>query len=140
MANPNIGPVRAEYKSETANAYDTYLQEEMKKSQTEQTELKTQTEIENLKISSISKTIKEAIYNPSLTESPYQFTQKETYTNTDFNDRTDTYINMNISFRYIKFNIGGAGTLYNQLAEGNDFKKDSPKKIFENIKNRLVQL
>ena len=55
-------------------------------------------------------------------------------------DKTDTYINMNTSFRYIKYNIGGAGTLYNQLNEGNDFKKDSPKKVFETLKNRFVKL
>jgi hypothetical protein len=69
---------------------------------------KTQEEIENLKILSVSKIIKEAIYDEKVTTSDYQFTNQETYTNTDFNDKTDTYINMNTSFRYIKYNIDGA--------------------------------
>jgi hypothetical protein len=68
----------------------------------------TQEEIENLKILSVSKIIQEAIYNEKVTKSAYQFTDQETYTNTDFNDKTDTYVNMNTSFRYIKYNIGGA--------------------------------
>jgi hypothetical protein len=30
--------------------------------------------------------------------------------------------------------------LYNQLNEGNNFKTDSPKKVFESLKNRFVEL
>jgi hypothetical protein len=89
---------------------------------------------------SVSKIIEDAIYDEKVTKSAYQFTNQETYTNTDFNDKTDTYVNMNTSFRYIRYNIGGAGTLYNQLNEGNNFAKDSPKKIFETIKNRFIEL
>lgn len=139
MGLPDIGPVKAEYTKETANAYDNYLEEEVKKEQ-EKTQENTQEDLENLKILTISKAIQENIYNSNLTISSYQFTNQDSYTETDFNDKTDTYVNMNSSFRYIRYNIDGAGLLYNQLAEGNDFKKDSPKKVFESIKNRLTQL
>ena len=135
MGTPDIGPVKAEYDSETANKYDNYLEEEIKKSHET-----TESDLEDLKIAAISKTIKENIYTSNLTISNYQFTNQDSYTDTDFTDKTDTYVNMNSSFRYIRYNIGGAGTLYNQLAEGNNFTKDSPKKVFESIKNRLTQL
>lgn len=135
MGTPDIGPVKAEYDSETANKYDNYLEEEIKKSHET-----TESDLEDIKIAAISKTLKENIYSSNLTISTYQFTDQESYTDTDFTDKTDTYVNMNSSFRYIRYNIGGAGTLYNQLAEGNDFKKDSPKKVFESIKSRLTQL
>lgn len=135
MGTPDIGPVKAEYDSETAKKYDNYLEEEVKKSHET-----TESDLEDLKIAAISKTLKENIYSSNLTISTYQFTNQENYTDTDFTDKTDTYVNMNSSFRYIRYNIGGAGTLYNQLAEGNDFIKDSPKKVFESIKNRLTQL
>ena len=128
MGTPDIGPVKAEYDSETANKYDNYLEEEVKKSHET-----TESDLEDLKIAAISKTLKENIYSSNLTISTYQFTNQENYTDTDFTDKTDTYVNMNSSFRYIRYNIGGAGTLYNQLAEGNDFIKDSPKKVFESI-------
>lgn len=143
MANapfsPEIGWIPAEYSKETAGEYDKKVSEEkvkIEKSDTHQTA----EEIENFKISSISKIIKETIYTEALTSSPYQFTEEEIYNKTDVNDKTDTYINMNTSFRYIKYNIDGAGTLYNQLNEGNDFRTDSPQKVFASLKNRFVRL
>lgn len=139
MGKPDILQTKGEYNKETAEAYDEKVTQKMNNEKEENTET-TQKEIENLKILSVSKIIKAAIYDEKVTKSAYQFTDQETYTNTNFMDKTDTYINMNTSFRYIKYNIGGAGTLYNQLNEGNDFKKDSPKKVFETLKNRFVKL
>lgn len=75
-----------------------------------------------------------------VTQSTYSFLTNEIYTWTDFNDKTDTYINMNISYRYIKYNVQGAGEKYNQLAEWCDFKKDSPKAVFANIITKLKEL
>lgn len=139
MGKPDILQTKGEYNKETAEAYDEKVTQKMNNEKEENTET-TQKKIENLKILSVSKIIKAAIYDEKVTKSAYQFTDQETYTNTNFMDKTDTYINMNTSFRYIKYNIGGAGTLYNQLNEGNDFKKDSPKKVFETLKNRFVKL
>lgn len=139
MGLPTIEWISAEYKKETAGAYDEQVSQKMNNEKQDNTE-KTQEEIENLKILSVSKIIKEAMYDEKVTTSDYQFTDQETYTNTDFNDKTDTYINMNTSFRYIKYNIDGAGILYNQLNEGNNFRTDSPKKVFESLKNRFIEL
>ena len=150
MGLPTIYGIEPNYDSKTAREYDVEATKEMEAQEGKneiiketQEELKeTQEELENLKfLQNSSNTIKEAIYNnPKLTKSTYQFTDQETYTNTNFSDKTDTYINMNTSFRYIKYNVSGAGALYNQLNEGNNFRTDSPKKVFETIKNRFVTL
>ena len=155
MATPDILNQKASYRAETATAYNKEIDKKINKEKTEihqeDTEqeknkekeeviTRTQEDIENLKILSVAKMVQEAIYDNNVTQSQYQFTQQEKYTNTDFNDKTDTYINMNTSFRYIKYNIDGAWTLYNQLWEGNNFKTDTPKKVFETITKRCVEL
>lgn len=146
---PDIGWVAPGWSHKTANKYDKTIekeieikeQEEMKKKEQEVVVTETEEIVKNQKIQNISNIIKEAIYNPNLIESPYQFTKEEVYTDTDRNEMdTDTYSNMNTSLRSIRYNVGGAGKLYNQLSEGNNFGSDSPKKVFEALKNRFVEL
>lgn len=139
MFSPDIDGVAPSYSKETAKSYDAAIEKKIQQEKQE-TVQSTQEQLENQKISVASSIIQKAIYTEALTSSAYQFTNQETYEKTDINDKTDTYINMNTSYRYIKYNIEGAGLLYNKLGEGNDFVKDSPKKVFENIKNRLITL
>lgn len=139
MFSPDIEGVTPSYSRETAKKYDATIDKKIQQEQQE-TVQSTQEQLENQKISIASSIIQKAIYTEALTSSAYQFTQQENYEKTDINDKTDTYINMNTSYRYIKYNIEGAGLLYNKLEEGNNFVKDSPKKVFENIKNRLITL
>lgn len=143
---PDILGVAANNSRETAAEYNKKIDEKLKTVEAEQKTKSAEViaeasdDVQNQKTLTVSEIIKNAIYSPTLTQSAYQFTAQENYDKTDVNDKTDTYVNMNTSYRYIKFNLEGAGDLYNKLWAGNDFSKDSPKKVFENIKNRLVQL
>ena len=136
-ASPDIGGVNAEYSNNTARQYDESLSQEI-------AETKNALEVEKntleANMQNISQVVYNSVNNENLTESGYQFSNEDVYDNTDFSDKTDTYVNMNTSYRYIKFNVDGAGDFYNQLGEWSDFQKDSPKKVFTNLKNRFVEL
>lgn len=85
--------------------------------------------------------IYDAIYgNKEFTNSPTQFLKMENYEKTDPKDTSDSYVNMNQSFRYIRYNIDGAWALYNQLWKWYEYKKDTPKKVFEHIIAQLKKL
>ncbi|MEI6117928.1 MAG: hypothetical protein WCP92_01400 [bacterium] len=80
----------------------------------------------------------EQLYNdPKVTQSSYSFLTSETYTDTDIADKTDTYVNMNTSYRYIKYNVNKAGDWYNELYPDCDRTKDSPKKVFDALIKKL---
>ncbi len=130
-SSPDIGGISAEYSSNTAQQYDESLSKELEQ---------TKNVLENEKMQDISQIVYNSVNNEKLTESDYQFSKEESYGDTDFADKTDTYVNMNTSYRYIKFNVDGAGEAYNQLGDWANFQKDSPKKVFSNLKNRFVEL
>jgi hypothetical protein len=52
----------------------------------------------------ISEIVYKAVNNQTLTVSDYQFSKEDAYNN-NLSDKTDTYVNMNISYRYIKSNM-----------------------------------
>ncbi|MCX6824092.1 MAG: hypothetical protein NT085_03110 [candidate division SR1 bacterium] len=130
VGSPEIGGQKAGYDSGVAEKYDANTTVEAEKKRQEQQKLD--------ETALLADVYYEQLYNdPKVTQSSYSFLTSETYNDTDINDKTDTYVNMNTSYRYIKYNINKAGDRYNELYLDCDYKKDSPKKVFDAIIKKL---
>ena len=127
---PEIWWQKAEYDSNVAEKYDANTTAEIEKKRQEQQKLD--------ETAVLADVYYEQLYKDSkVTQSSYSFLTSETYTDTDIADKTDTYINMNTSYRYIKYNVNKAGDWYNELYPDCDRTKDSPKKVFDAIIKKL---
>lgn len=136
MVSPDYIDIPATYNGETAKKYDaaTHMEVEKAKKESQKSEQDLLWDIY----------YKNLYLDKKFTTSKTNISQLITYPWTDFTDKTDTYINMNSSYRFIKYNIGGASEKYNQLIKvlGKEWsaKKDSAKIMFANIAERLQAL
>lgn len=128
--SPDMVWVGSEYGSTTAKEYNAGLSKEIDK---------TKNILSKEKMQNISEIVYKAVNNQTLTVSDYQFSKEDAYNN-NLSDKTDTYVNMNISYRYIKSNMQWAWDIYNTLGKWYNFKKDSPKVIFEHLKDKFISL
>jgi len=108
----------------------------------DEAESKSSTDAEFL--SFYSNEIENKLYADEYEVSDTSFVNMDSYTNTDFSDKTDTYVNMNTSYRLIKYDQKWAWKAYNNLLsvmwKSGDYKTDFPSTVFGNITSRFNQL